>query len=190
MTIRVLARVACFPLLVIFTISLLACSSKPKENPTPNLNPTPPPEVTNSGENHYLFPGQQALTVMTNKADYVVEGVTGRIWSRYEVDELGNKLIFSYVTINLINQQKGEELPDTITVKNPGGQVGDRQMIVTHVPQYWHEGQHVFLFLNRRIGYLWTRQGEPSKIVVNLDEQAEFQDQTVPADAIRALVVQ
>ena len=166
----------------------VACSSI-EDIPSPAPSAAPAPEIKNDGENRYPFPGPQALVAMGQSADYVVEGVVGPMWSRWEVDERGNTLIFTYATVNLTHVFKGA-LPPTITVKNVGGQVGDEVMFYSHVPQFWSEGEHVFLFLNSRIGYLWGRQGEPSKIVINTDDNAEFVDELVSVKDLRALIVE
>jgi hypothetical protein len=82
---------------------------------------------------------------LANQAQTIVTGTCTSI--RSEWNEEGTK-IFTYITIYPQTSLKGDQIPPEITIKQPGGEVGEIGMHVDGVSVY-EKGEEVFLFLKK-----------------------------------------
>jgi hypothetical protein len=82
---------------------------------------------------------------LANQAETIITGKCISIKSEWN-DE--RTKIFTYITIAPQNLLKGDRMPRSITIKQPGGEVGDIGMRVDGVSVF-EEGEDVLLFLER-----------------------------------------
>jgi len=95
-------------------------------------------------ENGLAIVERMNLKQLTHKAEKIVVGTVTDINSRWETDA-GRKLIFSYATIEIKTYVKGLG-PDTLTIKIPGGKVGNIIQEVSDAARF-ELSEKVVLFL-------------------------------------------
>ena len=82
---------------------------------------------------------------LTNQAESIVIGTCTSV--RSEWNEEGTK-IFTYITISAEISLKGDQSPQEIIIKQPGGEVGEIGMHVDGVSVF-EKGEEVILFLEK-----------------------------------------
>lgn len=90
--------------------------------------------------------GQQKETEMralTESSDLIVVGKVLNTKAEWGVDK---KRIYTDVTIEVDEYLKGRESESTITVRHPGGEVGDVGELYTHMPSFKKE-EEMLLFV-------------------------------------------
>jgi len=89
---------------------------------------------------------KKTVEELTYEADFILIGKVKDMESRWNKEKT---LIYTYVTVSVTKYIKRileMEEPKEITVKIPGGEVGDIALKVSDTPEFM-EGEEVFLFL-------------------------------------------
>jgi len=68
-------------------------------------------------------------------------------------DESHSK-IYTYITVKIETQIKGDNLPQFITIRQLGGQVGEEALVIHSAPEF-QVGEKVLLFLTFHRGEYW-----------------------------------
>ena len=103
---------------------------------------------------------------LADQAESIVIGTCTSI--RSEWNEEGTK-IFTYITVSPEIPLKGDPIPQEITIKQPGGEVGEIGMHVDGVSAY-EEGEEVILFLKKgRKGFHRTLGLSQGKFSIKTD---------------------
>ena len=113
-------------------------------------------------ENGFTLVERMNLKQLTDKAEKIVLGTVNDVNSRWET-EAGRNLIFTYVTIGIETYVKGRG-PDTITIKIPGGKVGNITQEVSDTPRF-ELNEKVLLFLQE--GGLQIVGGHQGKFAIH-----------------------
>jgi len=109
---------------------------------------------------------QMSVEELTFKSSKIITGTVTDVRSQWETEN-GRNLIFTYVILQVETDIKGTG-PKIITIKVPGGQVGDIAQWVSDTPQFV-SGEKVLLFL----------QGEPFEVVGGYQGKFIIQDNKV-----------
>lgn len=132
------------------------------------------------------------IEAMMQSADAVVLGQVRQITPQWEKAELNVPLIYSYVRVEVEESLKGE-VPrgGFVTVRNVGGQVGDRRLEVSHVPSFNQMGERVLLFLKGSSSEIYRIPfGTEGKLLVREGDTLEFQDRVLPLGVVRRVARQ
>jgi hypothetical protein len=125
-------------------------------------------------ENGLAVVERMNLKQLTDKAEKIVLGTVTDINSRWET-EAGRKLIFTSVTIGIKTYVKGLG-PDIITIKIPGGKVGNITQEVSDIPRF-ELSEKVLLFLQE--GGLQVVGGHQGKFTI---QGSKVMGQNIPVD--------
>ena len=115
-----------------------------------------------------------SLQDLARKSDAIVVGEVEQTVSRW--DDQG-KEIYTYVTVRVTDQvkgrknQKGQKGPETLTLRQLGGQVDKIASVVPGMPEF-RKGEEVVLFLSQKdaAGYPWVVGLQQGKYSVVTDE--------------------
>ena len=111
--------------------------------------------------------GQQKETEMralTESSDLIVVGKVLNTKAEWGVDKKG---IYTDVTIEVDEYLKGQESESTITVRHPGGEVGEVGELYTHMPSFKKEEEMVlFVKKNNYDGKYRVYDGANGKIEI------------------------
>ncbi|MAE70407.1 MAG: hypothetical protein CME06_08075 [Gemmatimonadetes bacterium] len=91
---------------------------------------------------------KKTLVDLAGDADLILSGTVTEVWS-----EQDGASISTYADVQVIDLLKGASESEIVTVKVPGGAVGDLSMAVPGTPEL-SENQEVYLFLKNEMGTL------------------------------------
>ncbi len=116
-------------------------------------------------------------------SEAIILGTVQEVHSAWADDRSG---IYTYVTLSIEDQFKGDDLGTEVTVQIPGGKVGEITQVTSDTPQNLTVGTQVILHLfTKETGYYWVYGWEKGSLTV--------EDGTIPAylmtvDQFRRLV--
>jgi sugar lactone lactonase YvrE len=87
---------------------------------------------------------QMTVEDMSDAATYIVEGTVTRVWT--ELSE--REIVWTRAEVKLIDQLKGDKLPETIIVDSMGGSHHGYELAVIGQAVF-SEGEHLFTFLHQ-----------------------------------------
>lgn len=116
-------------------------------------------------------------------ADAIVLGTVQEMHSAWADD---HSQIYTYVTLNIEDQFKGDRLGNSVTVQIPGGKVGDITQVTSDTPKNLHVGAQVILHLfMKETGYYWVYGWEKGSLTV---EDGTIPDYLMTVDQFRQFV--
>ncbi len=120
---------------------------------------------------------------LINNADGIVLAVVQDVSYAWAED---HSQIYTYVTLNVSDQFKGESVGPTLTVQIPGGKVGDITQVTSDTPKNLEIGAEVILHLfMKETGYYWIYGWEKGSL--NVENEA-IPDYMMTVNQFRQLV--
>ena len=123
-----------------FLIILAGCA---REAPVSQTPPTGSVVVKQSGGAGLLIAECQDKQYIISTADYIVEGIVGRVESNWNEDK---SAIFTHTNLSIEKYVKGAPFAQNeLRIVTPGGTVGDITQVVEDQPIF-HEGKRVRIY--------------------------------------------
>jgi hypothetical protein len=86
---------------------------------------------------------QMTVEDMSDAATYIVEGTVTKVWTELSADDI----VWTRAEVTLVDQVKGDKLPETIIIDSMGGDHNGFKLAVVGQAVF-SEGEHLFAFLH------------------------------------------
>jgi hypothetical protein len=157
------------------TGTLPPASSTTGVSTTSTSTPTPPKSTTGT-------PGKIPLASLVGTADYIVVGKVANIVDNY----MDQGKVYTLVTLNVEQQIKGTTA-DEITIKIPGGSIGEIGVNATDYPVF-HAAEKAVVFLKKDGDVFKVSGGYQGKLTIDKNNMVGVSTLTDYLNSVKAII--